>query len=186
VNSEPSVSSIDLIQQAEYFLQTTLLPTFHKDMNVSIESRKAKGADSETNQYSKFPGTLSMYEPLSNLIQCPPLVSPYFLSCSISASESSSPIFAASGPDPGDLVAVSGGIVFRTDNQTSPLFGSLVDCFDDVNQLLLVLEYPIQLVVITGPKIAHLCAISLRHILQLQCMHTICLLRKKNMRVTGS
>ena len=44
---------------------------------------------------------------------------------------------------------------FWTDDETTTLLGALVDGLDDVNQLLLVLQYPIQLIIVTRPKIAH-------------------------------
>jgi len=72
-----------------------------------------------------------------------------------------------SSPSPSDLVAVSGGVVLRTDNQTSPLLSSLVNCLDDIDQLLLILEYPIKLVVVTSSEIAHLCTVIFRGIVQL-------------------
>ena len=44
---------------------------------------------------------------------------------------------------------------FWTDNQTTALLRSTIDRFDDVDQLLLVLQYPVELVVVARPKIAH-------------------------------
>ena len=45
---------------------------------------------------------------------------------------------------------------FWTDDQTSPLLGPTVNCFNDVNQLLLILQHPVQLIVVSRSKIAHL------------------------------
>lgn len=49
-----------------------------------------------------------------------------------------------------------GGHTFWTDDQTSPFLGSAVNRFNDINQFLLILQHPIQLVVVSRPKIAHL------------------------------
>lgn len=46
-------------------------------------------------------------------------------------------------------------LTFRTDDQTAPFLRALVDRLDDVDQLLLVLEHPIELVVVARPEIAH-------------------------------
>lgn len=46
-------------------------------------------------------------------------------------------------------------LTLRTNNKTPSLPGALVDSLDDVDQLLLVLKDPVQLVVVTGPEIAH-------------------------------
>jgi len=53
------------------------------------------------------------------------------------------------------LVSVSGGVILRTDNQTATLLRSTVDSLDDINQLLLVLQHPVQLVIVAGAEIAH-------------------------------
>jgi hypothetical protein len=42
-----------------------------------------------------------------------------------------------------------------TDDQTTALLRALVDGFDDVDQLLLVFQHPIQLVIVTRSEIAH-------------------------------
>lgn len=88
--------------------------------------------------------------------------------------------------DSGDLIAVSGRIVLGTDDQTSSLLGSFIDSLDNVDQLLLVFQYPVQLVVVTGPKITHLHRVSRFPRRARTHLTTICLLRKKNIRVTGS
>lgn len=70
------------------------------------------------------------------------------------------------------LVSVPGRVVLRTDDQTAALFSSAIDCFDNVNQFLLIfavylsvyaysvlgkacLQNPVQLVIITSAKIAY-------------------------------
>jgi hypothetical protein len=53
------------------------------------------------------------------------------------------------------LISVPGRVILWADHQTTTLFRALVDSLDDVNQLLLVLQNPIQLVVVTSPEIAH-------------------------------
>ena len=53
------------------------------------------------------------------------------------------------------LVSVSGRVVLGTHDQTSALLGSSVDGLDDINQLLLVLQNPVQLVVVSGSEITH-------------------------------
>ena len=53
------------------------------------------------------------------------------------------------------LVSVSGRVVLGTYNQTSALLGTSVDGLDDVNQLLLILQDPVQLVVVSGSEITH-------------------------------
>lgn len=52
-------------------------------------------------------------------------------------------------------VAVSGGVVLGTDDQTTALLCAAVYGLDDVDELLLVLKYPVELVVISRAKIAH-------------------------------
>lgn len=44
---------------------------------------------------------------------------------------------------------------FRANDKTPPLLRALVDRLDDIDQLLLVLEDPIELVVVARPEIAH-------------------------------
>lgn len=46
-------------------------------------------------------------------------------------------------------------LTFGADNQTTALLGTLVDGLDDVDQLLLVLQHPVQLVVVSGTEITH-------------------------------
>lgn len=46
-------------------------------------------------------------------------------------------------------------LTFRTDNQTSSLLRPAVDSLDNVNQLLLILQHPIQLIIVARAKIAH-------------------------------
>jgi hypothetical protein len=53
------------------------------------------------------------------------------------------------------LVAVSGGVVLGTDDQTAALLGALIDGLADVDELLLVLEDKVELVVVTGAQIDH-------------------------------
>merc|ERR1719422_878717 len=55
----------------------------------------------------------------------------------------------------GCSVAVLGTVVLRGDHQTSALAGTSVDGLQDVNELLLVVHGPIDLVVVTGPQIYH-------------------------------
>lgn len=43
----------------------------------------------------------------------------------------------------------------RTNDQTTTLLRALVDGLNNVDELLLVLQHPIQLVVVAGAKIAH-------------------------------
>jgi hypothetical protein len=53
------------------------------------------------------------------------------------------------------LIAVSGRIVLGRNHQTPPLLRTLVDCLDNVDELLLVFQHPIEFVVVAGAKIAH-------------------------------
>jgi len=53
------------------------------------------------------------------------------------------------------LVAISGRIILRTNNKTSTLLSTSVDRFNNVDQLLLVFQHPVQLVIISRTKIAH-------------------------------
>lgn len=46
------------------------------------------------------------------------------------------------------------GRTLGTDNETPALLGAAVDGLDDVDELLLVLEDPVELVVVSGPEIA--------------------------------
>lgn len=53
------------------------------------------------------------------------------------------------------LVSVSGGIILGTDDETATLFGSSVDGFDDIDELLFIFEDPVEFVVVSGTEIAH-------------------------------
>lgn len=53
------------------------------------------------------------------------------------------------------LISVPGGVVLRADHQTTTLLGALVDGLDDIDQLLLVLQHPVQFVIVTRSEIAH-------------------------------
>lgn len=53
------------------------------------------------------------------------------------------------------LISVPRAVILRADHQTSALLGSPVDGFDNVNELLLILQHPVELVVVTGAEIAH-------------------------------
>jgi hypothetical protein len=53
------------------------------------------------------------------------------------------------------LVPVPGRIILRTNHQTPPLLCSPIHRLQNIHQLALVLEHPVQLIVITRPKIAH-------------------------------
>jgi hypothetical protein len=46
-------------------------------------------------------------------------------------------------------------LTLRTDHQTATLLRTTVDGLDDINQLLLILQNPVQLVVVASTKIAH-------------------------------
>lgn len=52
-------------------------------------------------------------------------------------------------------IAQNGLLTFRTNDKTTALLRSLVDGFDDVDQLLLILQHPVEFVVVTGSKVAH-------------------------------
>lgn len=53
------------------------------------------------------------------------------------------------------LVSVSRGVILGADNQTTTLLGTAIDGFDDVDQFLLVLQNPVELVIVTSTEIAH-------------------------------
>ena len=55
-----------------------------------------------------------------------------------------------------DLVSIPGRIILRTNNQTPPLLRPAINRLDNINQLLLILQHPIQLIIISRPEIAHL------------------------------
>lgn len=52
-------------------------------------------------------------------------------------------------------VPIARTVVLRTDDQTSTLFRALVDSFQDVDNLLLIFQNPIQLIIVSRPKITH-------------------------------
>ena len=58
-------------------------------------------------------------------------------------------------PGPSCLVLVLGAVVLGAHHDTSALDCTTVDDLDDVNELLLVCQGPVDLVVVTGPKIDH-------------------------------
>lgn len=53
------------------------------------------------------------------------------------------------------LVPVSGRIILGTDDQTTSLLGTSIHRFKNVNELLLILKNPFDLVVVTGSQIDH-------------------------------
>ncbi len=53
------------------------------------------------------------------------------------------------------LVSVARRVILGTDDQTASLLGSPVDGLDDVYQLLLILEDPVELVIVSGTEIDH-------------------------------
>jgi hypothetical protein len=48
-----------------------------------------------------------------------------------------------------------GGVVLGTDDETTPFPGTTIDCFDNLMHLFLVVQAPIDLVIITSSKITH-------------------------------
>jgi hypothetical protein len=52
-------------------------------------------------------------------------------------------------------VAVFGGVVLWSNHQTTALAGTPVDGLHDVNEFLLILQGPVDLVVVSCPKINH-------------------------------
>ncbi len=59
-----------------------------------------------------------------------------------------------------DQISVNSGVnagnpTLRTDHQTSPLLCTTIDSLNDINQLLLILQYPVELIVVSRPEIAH-------------------------------
>lgn len=58
-------------------------------------------------------------------------------------------------PNRTDSVSIPRGIVLGTNNQTAAFLRTPIDRLDDIDQLLLVLQHPVQLVVVAGTKIAH-------------------------------
>lgn len=59
-----------------------------------------------------------------------------------------------------NLVSIPSRIILRTNNQSPPLLRPTINRLDDINQLLLILQHPIQLIIISRSEIAHL---SQRH-----------------------
>lgn len=55
----------------------------------------------------------------------------------------------------GGLVAVLCGVVFRRDDQTAALASTSVHRLDDVNHFLLVLQWPVDFVIVSRPQIDH-------------------------------
>ncbi len=53
------------------------------------------------------------------------------------------------------LVSVARRVVLGADDQTAALFRAAVHRLDDVDELLLVLEDPVELVVVAGAKVDH-------------------------------
>jgi len=53
------------------------------------------------------------------------------------------------------LVSVSGGVILWADNQTTTLLCTSVDGLNDIDQLLLVFQNPVQLIVVSRTEIAH-------------------------------
>ena len=55
----------------------------------------------------------------------------------------------------GYLIAVFGGIVFGGNDETAALASAAINSLDDVDELLLILESPVDLVVVAGAQIDH-------------------------------
>lgn len=53
------------------------------------------------------------------------------------------------------LVSIPGRIVLRTNDQPPSLLCPLVDRFNNINQLLFVLQHPVELVVVPCPEVTH-------------------------------
>jgi hypothetical protein len=58
-------------------------------------------------------------------------------------------------PPVSPLVSVSGRVILGTHDQTSTLLCTSVDGLDDINQLLLILQDPVQLVIVSRSEITH-------------------------------
>lgn len=58
-------------------------------------------------------------------------------------------------PPPPPLVPIPRRIILRTNHQTPPLLRPPINRLNDINQLLLILQHPVQLVVVSRPKITH-------------------------------
>lgn len=52
-------------------------------------------------------------------------------------------------------VTMSCAVILRADHQTSALLGAAEHGLEDVDELLLVIKNPVQLVIVTGSEIAH-------------------------------
>jgi hypothetical protein len=52
-------------------------------------------------------------------------------------------------------VAITRRVILRTNHQTPPLLRTLVNRLNDINKLLLILEHPVELVVVSRAEIAH-------------------------------
>ncbi len=50
---------------------------------------------------------------------------------------------------------MTGAVILRTDNQTPAFLRATVDGLDDVDELLLILQYPVKLIVVSGAKVTH-------------------------------
>lgn len=115
--------------------------------------------------------------------------SPVEAACSSSGSGWSS-LSTHQQPEYYSITATLGESTLRTDNQTPTLLRTAVDRLDDVDELLLVFEDPVELVVVTVPRYQH----SEPHdefqkpatTYPVPKSHIICLFRKKNMMVMGS
>jgi hypothetical protein len=46
-------------------------------------------------------------------------------------------------------------LTLRTDHQPPPLLSSPIDRLDDVDQLLLILQHPVEFIIVPRPEIAH-------------------------------
>lgn len=55
----------------------------------------------------------------------------------------------------GNLIPIPRGVILWTNHQTPPLLRPTIDRLHDVDQLLLILEHPVQFVVISRPEITH-------------------------------
>lgn len=56
---------------------------------------------------------------------------------------------------PSALVSVSCRVILGTDDQTTALLCASVHRLDDIYELLLILENPVELVIVAGAEIAH-------------------------------
>lgn len=50
---------------------------------------------------------------------------------------------------------MSGRIILGTDDKTTSLLGAAVDGFDNIDELLFVLQHPVQFIVVASAKITH-------------------------------